>query len=121
MYGSVTVFLRLPNKHRFTETQGRHCANIFTPCLTRRAAQTRSIRLPFAARPPYPGSRQATSCPGTATPCCEGRESRPGADCCSVPGAAEVSAKEAHVHLLFYSVVKSLLEDHESMLWLLTV
>lgn len=121
MYGSVTVFPRLAHKHLFTESQGRDCANIFTLCLTCRAAQTQSIRLPLVTRLPYPGSRQATSCPGTATPCCEGTESRPGADCCSAPGASEASAKEAHVRLLFYSVVKSHLEDHESMLWLLNI
>lgn len=52
----------------------------------------------------YPGSRQATFCPGTETQHYEGTGSPPGADCCSAPGAAEVSAKEKHGDLKTSSI-----------------
>lgn len=95
MYGSVTFF-RLCLYHQHSTTQkpkvglGQHFRSMYDESW-RSHAIYHSV---FCGRLSlYLGSRRAASCPGTETPRCEGRGSRPGVGCCSAPDAAGVSAR----------------------------
>lgn len=121
MNGSVTFLLLSETQISFHCNPRSGCSNTSTVCLTCSAVQTQSISLVSVTLILYPGSRPVTSCPGTETPYYEGTGSRRGADCCSAPGAAGVSAKKTHVNILCCRRTQHITRDLESELWLLNI
>lgn len=95
MYGSATFWLSAQGQAGQTFSQCvwhallcKHNPSHWSPSCSLHPVQTEICLIL------YRGSRQAASCPGTETPCCEETGSQPGADCCSALDVGEVSAKK---------------------------